>query len=560
MRRVTRKASQILICASIPLAAACGPAIQSAGAPQPFPPEAVAAIERSEPITQAPIVDPVIALIAESDHYFRQGQAELEAGHVEGARIAFDRSLNVLLESPTGGRTEPRLREHFDRLVERISTYEIRALAEGDGFTEQQYEPASIDELLALSATLVPPEVEEPEEPVEEAGLDFPVPLNARVQSFVKLFEGRLHDFLADGLERGSQYLPMIRKVFRQEGLPLDLAYVPLIESAFKPQALSRARAKGIWQFMRATGIENGLRHDWYVDERSDPEKATLAAAKYLSTLVTMFDGDWMLALASYNGGPGRVQGAMRRSGQSDFWKISARSNLLPRETRDYVPMILAAIIVARSPEEYGFDDIEGLDPLEYETVELAKPVDLRRIAEWTEVTIADIQALNPELRRWTTPVRDELYTLKVPEGTAEVVSQRLAESQDQELASLRWYTVKKGDTLATIARNLRTNRTDLADANFLKTNARVTVGQRLIVPHEPAVLLAANSSAPSTMPAASGDRVRVVYQVQRGDTLAAIARNFRTTVSAIQDWNSLDGTRIYVGDQLTIYASPRGN
>src|SRR5918994_4983868 len=158
---------------------------------------------------------------------------------------------------------------------------------------------------------------------------------------------------------RRARYLPMIQDVFRAEGLPLDLAYVPLIESAFKPTAVSRAKAKGIWQFMRGTALENGLTHDWYIDERAEPEKATRAAAKYLKTLNGMFKGDWHLALASYNGGPGRVQRAVKRAGAADFWKLSASSRYLPRETRDYVPLILAAIIIARNPAQYGLDVIE---------------------------------------------------------------------------------------------------------------------------------------------------------------------------------------------------------
>ena len=162
----------------------------------------------------------------------------------------------------------------------------------------------------------------------------------------------------------------MIQEVFRAEGLPLDLAYIPLIESAFKPNALSRAKAKGVWQFMSYTGRENGLRQDWYVDERSDPEKATVAAAKYLTTLAKMFDGDWHLAMASYNGGPGRVQRALKRGRVDDFWSLSAKRNLLPRETRDYVPMILAAVVIARNPAQYGFA-VTPEPPLEYDTVTL---------------------------------------------------------------------------------------------------------------------------------------------------------------------------------------------
>src|SRR3954464_2081638 len=172
---------------------------------------------------------------------------------------------------------------------------------------------------------------------LQVSGHSIPIPLNQRVLDYVSLFQGRLHDFMEDGMKRGSKYLPMIQSVLRAEGLPLDLAYVPLVESAFNPNALSRVKAKGVWQFMSGTALENGLRRDWYIDERSDPEKATVAAAKYLRTLSKMFDGDWHLALASYNGGPGRLQKAMKAGRASDFWTLAAKPRILPRETRDYV-------------------------------------------------------------------------------------------------------------------------------------------------------------------------------------------------------------------------------
>src|SRR5687767_7525660 len=322
--------------------------------------------------------DPVSELIALSTSHFEAGQRELREGHLEMAKAEFNKSLEVLLESRYGARTVPRIREHFDRLVERISAYELTALAQGDGFTEKKYEPATIDDLLTISTFEQPPATAETKQAVsadlEETPHDIEIPQNAKVLKYVQLFSGRLKGYLEDGLSRGAQYLPMIQEVFRAEGLPLDLAYVPLIESAFKPNALSKAKAKGIWQFMRGTGLENGLKHDWYIDERSDPDKATRAAANYLKTLHRMFDGDWHLALASYNGGPGRVQRAVRRSGKSDFWALTASTRYLPRETRDYVPLILAAVIVARNPAQYGLN-IEPAATPDIEVVTLPSAV-----------------------------------------------------------------------------------------------------------------------------------------------------------------------------------------
>lgn len=551
---------------------ACG-ASSGSRAPVTMPQTAIpAAVQAAVPAlapVAIPVVDPVNQLIEASEQHFSAGRSELTLGHVVSARREFDRALNVLIESPYGGRTEPRIREHFDQLVDRISAYEIRSLADGDGFTETQYEPASIDELLAMSATLVPNDPDpapRPDSPVV-VDYDVPVPLNKRVLAFIDLFQGRLHDFIEEGMKRGSRYLPMIQNVFRAEGLPLDLAYIPLVESAFKPNALSRAKAKGVWQFMRGTGVENGLRQDWYIDERSDPEKATVAAARYLATLGRMFDGDWHLALASYNGGPGRVQRAMRRGNKADFWSLSASPRLLPRETRDYVPMILAAIVIARNPIQYGFS-FDPLPPAEYDTVTLTKPVDLRRIAEWTERAVSDIQALNPELRRWTTPVRDANYDLRVPKGTADVVQARLVDTDDADLASLKWYTVRKGETLTSIARKLRVSRADLAEANFRKITARVTPGEQLMVPHEAAVLMAARTDRPvpvadsrplaadAIVTAPSADTVKVIYHVKEGDTLMSIARVFRTSASALRTWNRLPSSRITAGARLTIYTA----
>jgi membrane-bound lytic murein transglycosylase D len=538
--------------------------------PGPAPTAAIPAATTAIP--QPP--DPVTTLIETSQRHFLAGERELQLGHLERARAEFDRAVDVLLESPYGARTETRLREHFDRLVDRINAYEVTALAQGDGFVEKKYEPASIDELLTIATFPKPAAALETTEAVKAdlatTAHDIPIPQNSRVLSYVELFQGRLRDYISESLTRGTKYLPMIQNVFRAEGLPLDLAYIPIIESGFKTNALSRASAKGPWQFMKATATEQGLKHDWYIDERSDPEKATLAAAKYLKSLHKLFDGDWHLVLAAYNGGMGRVQRARNRSGVSDFWRLSETSRFLPKETREYVPLILAAIIVARNPVQYGFE-IVAADPMAYETVTVPHPIDLRRVAEWTGQPVDEIQALNPELRRWTTPLKASAYELKVPPGTSAQFSARLETASPSDLVTLNLHTVKRGESLATIARKLRVSRSDLAEANHLSIRSQVKVGQKLVIPRAPATVLAGNTTAaaPPTVVAARSitGRAEVVdtpdpqpktllHRVRRGETLSGIARLYDTTVDKIKALNRLSSNVITPGKRLKIIAS----
>ena len=527
--------------------------------------------------TPAPEPDPIALLIAESDQHFENGRKELALGHLERAKAEFDRALDALLESPGGARRDPRLREHFDRLVDRISVLEQAALATGDGFSETKSEPAAIDSLLGIetfeSTPLKPATAETVQADLDANTHDIPIPTNDRVLRYVELFQGRLREFLTEGLSRGVQYLPMIQATFRAEGLPLDLAYIPLIESAFKPSALSRAKARGVWQFMRGTALENGLKADWYIDERADTVKSTQAAAKYLKTLHNMFE-DWHLAMASYNGGPGRVRRALTRSRKNDFWQLTSSSRWLPRETREYVPMILAAVIIAKNPAQYGFD-IVPMEATPTETVAVPPALDLRRVAEWAGVPIDDIQKLNPEFRRWTTPVKKGEYTIKVPEGTAEKVREGLAASAPNQLNALQFHTVKRGETLTTIARKLRVNRTDLAEANYLRTNSRVATGTRLVIPRMPSAALLARAATTDVEKAAESIVADVLentaaveplvenkaavrtYRVRSGDTLYAIARRFGTTVNQLKTWNKLRTSTLRVGTRLLIQ-SPR--
>jgi membrane-bound lytic murein transglycosylase D len=359
---------------------------------------------------------------------------------------------------------------------------------------------------------------------------------------------------MSEGLSRSLQYLPMIQDVFRSEGVPLDLSYVPLVESAFKTNALSRASARGMWQFIASTAQQHDLERTWFIDERADPEKATHAAAQYLKSLGEMWDGDWNLALASYNAGPGRVQRAIRLSKSFDFWKMSASTKYLPRETREYVPMILAAVIIARNPERYGFD-VTPPAPIAFETVTVPDALDLKYIAEWAGVTVSEIQALNPELRRTTTPSGS--HKIKVPMGTAAAVDAKLVSVDPTLFATFKFHTVKKGETVATIAKQYKLTTADLRSANDLKSNTKVRAGQTLMIPERRAAALPAKPATASRAPAASSSssasRGPLTYRVQRGDTLSSIARHFDTTVSQLRELNQLVSDRITVGSRLTI-------
>jgi membrane-bound lytic murein transglycosylase D len=499
------------------------------------------------------LVDPTTAQIDRSEKLFRDGQAELAQGHMTSARVLFDRAMDTLLDTPGGAASDPRLLSQYHRLKSRINALEMLALREGDGFTQSRTEPAVIDQLLE-AATLSLPEPTRETEAAVAADLattkhDLPIDNNERVQSFIELFQGNLRDFMQESLHRSAKYLPMVQEVFRAESIPLDLAYLAIVESGYKTNALSRASARGMWQFMPATGKEYGLDQNWFVDERSDPEKATRAAAQYLKSLHRYFDGDWNVAMASYNAGPGRLQRAVKQSKTADYWELTETSRYLPKETRNYVPMIMAAVLIAKNPQAYGFEP--GASPvLAFDRVTVPDALDLRTVAEWTGTTIEEIRDLNPELRRTTTPMG--AYDLKVPIGMAPVVEGKLASAAPSIFAQFSRYKVaKSSEKLATIARRFGVTTADLASANNLRTTSKLKSGQQLLIPR---VVTTALASRPSeTTAAATGSASPVTYQVKAGDTLSGIAKHFDTTVDELKKWNSLTTTKLLIGDRLTI-------
>ena len=535
----------------------------TASAPPPALPveTASASVGRA---AEVPIsANPTVSLVARADQEFSNGQEELSLGHLVAAREAFDRAVDTLLTAPGGARSSPEVSADLDRLLDRITALEAQALHDGDGFTEARSTPAVIDALLL--AAVDPPKPAATTEEMVAADLagtphDLPIPLNTRILSDVELWRGTLHDVMQDALDRSVRYVPMIQDVLKAEGLPLDLAYLPIVESGFRPTALSRAAAKGLWQFEADTAHENGLDLNWFRDDRSDPEKATQAAARYLKWLIDQNSGDWFMTLAAYNAGVGRVDAAVKRSKLTDYWALSESSRYLPRDTREYVPMVLASILIARNPTRYGFE-IPAVSSLPYERVTVPDAIDLGVVAEWAGVPVEQLRDLNPELRRSTTPLGR--HELKVPVGTAATIEARLATADPSVFArsQFQWHTVKRGESLFSIARQAGVRTANLASANGIATGAPVQVGQQLMIPratasptlatHRPAVALA--GPAPSQAGAGNAATSSGIYRVKPGDTLYSIARQFDMTVDTLKHLNQLSTDIIVVGDKLTV-------
>jgi membrane-bound lytic murein transglycosylase D len=476
-------------------------------------------------------------------------------GHLAAAREAFDRAVDVYLHSPGGAYADPRMAEAYERTIDSIHLRELEALAAGDGFMEALPEDASIDEVAEMAVAETAPSAETrrtAEAAVEEEKSDFPVVLNDVVLSCIDLYQGRLREWFGAALARGGRYLPHIREVFASEGIPRDLAYAALVESAFKPSAYSRARARGVWQFISATGKRYGLEQDFWVDDRSDPEKATRAAALYLKELYGMF-GDWNLALAGYNAGEGVVARALARHGREDFWTLR-KTRAFKRETKNYVPLIHAAIIVAKAPSRYGFDVVPE-PALQVEKVPVAGAVDLRVIAECAGTSLDQVQRLNPSLRRLTTPA-NRTFEVSVPEGGGEALSSCLGALPPDRRVRFRTHVVARGDTLSRIAWRYGTRADDVAAANGISVRKVLPIGTRLIIP------ASATKHATTKVRQARASHAQVPgsatirYRVQPGDTLGAIASLYGTTVRKLQSWNGLSGTRLLAGDTLTIYTA----
>jgi len=317
--------------------------------------------------------------------------------------------------------------------------------------------------------------------PKKEPRFDIPIVVNDRVEHCIVLFQTTIREKFVTWLSRSGKYIPFMRKLLKEQGLPEDLVYMALIESGFDPYAYSRSKAVGPWQFIYRTGKRYGLKVNWWVDERRDPEKSTIAAAKYLKDLYEMF-ACWYLAAAGYNAGEYKIIRAMKRYRTEDFWTLT-KHQYLKRETKNYVPLMIAAAVVAKDPEKYGFTGIEYEEPLRYEKVKVPELTDLSHIAKACEISLEEIKDLNPELRRGVTPPNEPEYEIKIPFTKTGLFTRNFEAMQPLEKFQFRTHTVKKGETLRGIANLYRVDLDPLLEINYLKKTSSLSKGMDLLIP-----------------------------------------------------------------------------
>lgn len=499
--------------------------------PLPFPSEPVAYVSLLP--DARPAIDTLLERVQAS---FEAGQKEYKAGNLENARANFDRAVNLILSSGFQVDSDPRLSDLFDQIGESMHSYELDATQSAeDEEAETPSQPAPIDEITETTLPAADPRLaQKAEQELISVPHDLPLTVNQSVLQYLSFFTTPKGRAVAErGLGRAGRYGDMIRRVLKQEGVPQDLIYLAQAESAFLPDAVSKKGARGIWQFMPFRGEEYDLDRSYWVDERSDPEKATRAAARHMRDLYDMF-GDWYLVMAAYNSGPLNVARGIEHTGYADFWELQKR-HALPKQTQDYVPIIIAMALVAKDPALYGVQ-VAPEKPEPFETICPGHPIDLRLVADATGAEIDDLRDLNPELLRNVTP-NDAHFELKVPVGFAEKFSANIQQVPEEKWTSWRLHEVQGSETLAEIAGRYRVTVASIESANHLEAHAQVPAGFWLNIPTAP-------------------PPVQVVrYRVQRGDTLDSIADRFDVSVTELKRWNHLSVNHVSRGVRLRIYA-----
>ena len=492
----------------------------------------------------APATDAVADLIAQVEKEYQTGLDNYHAGKTDDAKQNFDNALNDLLGSNFDVRSDDRLGKEFERIVKGVNDLYPGGTAEAENPQEpqQKAEPAPIDETNGLTPAADARTKAKAEAEIKNTHSDLPLMMTDQVAGYISYFSNRGRGVFERAYARSGRYHDMIVSTLKQEGVPQDLIYLAQAESGFHPLAVSRVGARGIWQFMASRGRGYGLNHNMWVDDRQDPEKSTRAAAHHLKDLYNQF-GDWYLAMAAYNSGPGTVQAAVKRTGYADFWELYNR-NVLPKETKNYVPIILAVTIMTKNPSQYGLDSVVMERPEDFDTVTVNYPVDLRLVAECVNSTPSELQDLNPSLLRLTTP-HEGKFELHLPAGTKEQYETAIASIPPDMRLWWRYHTVHTGDTLASLAHTYHTTAKQIQEANHLEANELET-DARLVIPVAP-------GKHPASDTATYARRI-TRYKVHHGDTVETVAENFGVSPQMLRRWNGLHGDSLHGRKVLALH------
>lgn len=415
--------------------------------------------------------------IRQADEHYIAGQRAYQEGRFTEARLEFNRAVDILLGAPDSAPDRAKLEHRLDQLVENIYRYDVEGLGAGVSPDQVVYDKSPLDSILEMTFPVDPKLKPKVTDEIHATASQLPLEENDTVLSYINFFSSdRGRKVLQAGLRRSGRYRPLIEKVLAEEGVPQELIYLAQAESGFLPRAVSRKQATGMWQFVQFRGREYGLQQTRYSDDRLDPEKATHAAAQHLRDLFTHF-GDWYLALAAYNCGPGCVDKAVQRTGYADFWTLRSL-NVLPRETMNYVPLILAITIMAKNPKDYSLDTQETDSPVEYETLQVREPTSLALLADASGRSLTDLRDLNPALLKSVAPAG---YQVRLPKGLLTQVKAAVDAVPAGHRATWRVHRVSQGDTFASIARTYRLTPAALEAVN--RESVSLDEGNFVVIP-----------------------------------------------------------------------------
>ncbi len=417
--------------------------------------------DRQGPLPQQTVQrsDRVEAAVREADWQFQLGRRQYQEGDFAGARRAFDRAIDALLSAPETPGVRGAVERKLDELVEAIHRLDLAGLGSADT-DEPGYEKSPLEDIPEMTFRVDPKLKSQILEEVKATASQLPLDVTDPVLSYINYFSSeRGRKTLLSGLRRAGRYRSLIQRILDEEGVPQELIFLAQAESGFLPRAVSRKRAVGMWQFISARAAQYGLNRTAYVDDRLDFEKATRAAARHLRDLYQRY-GDWYLALGAYNAGPGVIDRAVERTGYADFWEFR-RLNVLPRETANYVPIIVAMTIMMKNARQHGLEDVETDPPLEYETVEMDAPASLTLIGDLTEAPLSQLRELNPSLLKNVVPAG----AVRVPKGAGVKMAALESVPRDKRLY-WRAHRVSEGDTLAMIASKYRIAKSSIAAVN----------------------------------------------------------------------------------------------